>query len=74
LLEDGAGDLPRSTLVPMLEHISQCADGRLSELEAAFYDDLAKFHRHYMHNHQPPRRAASPMMGAAALSAWSGMR
>jgi hypothetical protein len=58
----------------MLEHIAQCADGRLKGLEEAFYDDLAKFYTHYMHYHQPAKRAATPVMGAAALSAWAGTR
>jgi hypothetical protein len=70
LFEGDVGDLPRSTLAPMLEHISQSHDGRLEGLEAAFYEDLAKFHRHNMVNHQPPKRAATPIMGAAALSTW----
>ncbi len=74
LFEGDVRDLPSSTLVPMLEHIAQCADGRLKGLETAFYDDLAKFFAHYMHYHQPAKRAATPVMGAAALSAWAGTR
>ncbi len=70
LFEKEISELPPSSLVPMLEHISGCADGRLKPLEKSFYDDLAKFHRHYMHNHQPPKRATSPLMNAAALQAW----
>jgi hypothetical protein len=74
LFEKENSELPHSTLVPMLEHIAQCADGRLKPLEKAFYENLAQFHRHYMHNHQPPKRAATPVMGAAALSTWAGTR
>ncbi|HUW79315.1 MAG TPA: hypothetical protein VMV54_00300, partial [Acidocella sp.] len=41
-------EVPRQTLVAMLEHISQARDGRLGELEREFYSDLANFHRNYM--------------------------
>ena len=70
LFEGEVGDLPRTTLLAMLTHISQCADGRLSGLEKAFYDDLAQFHRQYTHHHQPAKPTGSPLMNAAALPAW----
>jgi hypothetical protein len=41
-------DVPRETLVAMLEHISQARDGRLGELEQEFYADLANFYHDYM--------------------------
>jgi hypothetical protein len=63
-------DMPRPTLMEMLEHTANCGDGRLGELETAFYQDLEQFYYNYMLAHQPARQAASPLMGAAAV----GMR
>jgi len=54
-------DVPRETLVAMLEHISQARDGRLGELERDFYADLARFHRDYMQTlHEKKLAAARP--------------
>ena len=61
-------DFPRPTLMGLLEHTANCADGRLGELEAAFYQDLGRFYRNYMLAHQPTRQAASPLMAAAAVA------
>jgi hypothetical protein len=45
-------DLPRKTLVGLLEHISKCGDGRLNTLERDFYRDLAVFYRNYVATHE----------------------
>lgn len=42
-----ATDMPRATLVGLLEHISQCKDGRLREMEQTFYKKLETlYHAH----------------------------
>lgn len=52
-------DVPRETLVAMLEHISQSRDGRLDGLERDFYADLARFHRDYMQGLREKHLAAA---------------
>jgi hypothetical protein len=44
-------DLPHSTLVPLLENIACCRDGRLGSIEADFYLGAQQIHRDYQTAH-----------------------
>ncbi len=46
-------DLPRDTLVPMMENVARCRDGRLNELEAEFYREVESICQRY----HPTKRA-----------------
>lgn len=46
-------DLPRETLIGLIENVAQCGDGRLNEIEAEFYQKLALFYREGWLRRQP---------------------
>jgi hypothetical protein len=60
-------DFPRPILMGLLEHTANCADGRLEELEDAFYEDLELFHQNYLLAHQPAQPGFNPLMAATAV-------
>ncbi len=46
-------DLPPDTLVPLMENVARCRDGRLNELEAEFYREVESIYQRY----RPLKRA-----------------
>jgi hypothetical protein len=61
-------DLPRATLRGILNNVSQSRDGRLKQMERAFYDDLSAFYRAYMAR-QASSLSSNPRAGGASAPA-----
>jgi hypothetical protein len=47
LFTTGASDLPRETLIPLMENVARCRDGRLAGLEAEFYRGVEQIYREF---------------------------
>jgi hypothetical protein len=47
LFTTGVPDLPLDTMVPLLENVARCRDGRLAGIEAEFYQRAERIHRAY---------------------------
>ncbi|HEY1837324.1 MAG TPA: hypothetical protein VGG36_06685 [Rhizomicrobium sp.] len=64
-------DIPRKTLLGLLEHIAGHGDGRLKPIEHEFYRDLQRFYRNYMsaHARELPTASAWPHAAAKAQAA-----
>ncbi len=47
LFTTGVTDLPRDTLVGLIENVARCRDGRLAGIEAEFYRNVERIYRSY---------------------------
>src|ERR1700761_4695889 len=47
LFTNGVSDLPRDTLVALIENVARCRDGRLAGIEAEFYQGVERVYRSY---------------------------